>query len=75
MATEDREPDHRKTGCMTRTFDTSSEVTKKKAVRDINAEPEMIELKRMIRAGELSAARTITTIKGGKPLCCFKLSE
>ena len=29
-------------------FDTSSEVTKKKTVRDINAEPEMIELKRMI---------------------------
>ena len=45
-------------------FDTSSEVTKKKAARDISTEPEMIELKRMIRAGELDAARTIKTIKG-----------
>jgi uncharacterized protein (DUF1501 family) len=46
------------------TFDTSSEVTKKKAAQGINAEPEMIELKRMIRAGELDAARTIATVKG-----------
>ena len=45
-------------------FDTSSEVTKKKAALDINAELEMIELKRMIRDGELNAARTIATIKG-----------
>ena len=45
-------------------FDTSSEVTKKKRVRDINVEPEMIELKRMIREGELDAARTIATVKG-----------
>jgi hypothetical protein len=49
---------------MTKTFDTSSEVTKKKAAQDITAEPEMIELKRMIRAGELDAARTIATVKG-----------
>ena len=46
-------------------FDTSSQVTKKKAVRDINAEPEMIELKRMIREGELDAARTIANVKRG----------
>jgi hypothetical protein len=46
------------------TFDTSDEVTKKKG-RDINAEPEMIELKRMIREGELNQARTIAKIKGG----------
>jgi hypothetical protein len=39
-------------------------VTKKKRVRDINVEPEMIELKRMIREGELDAARTIATVKG-----------
>ena len=45
-------------------FDTSSQVTKKKAVRDITAEPEMIELKRMIREGELDAARTVATMKG-----------
>jgi hypothetical protein len=42
-------------------FDTSSEVTN----RDINHEPEMIELKRMIREGDLDAARTIATIKEG----------
>jgi len=47
-------------------FDTSSEVTKKKAVRDIKAEPEMIELKRMIRAGELDAVRTIAIIRDKK---------
>lgn len=45
-------------------FDTSLQVTKKKHVGDINAEPEMIELKRMIRNGELDAARTIATVKG-----------
>lgn len=45
-------------------FDTSSEVTKKNNVQAINAEPEMIELKRMIRAGELDAGRTIENIKG-----------
>ncbi len=66
MATKDRFPYYRKGRRMKKrtVFDTSSEVTKKKAVRDINAEPEMIELKRMIRDGELDAARTITTIKG-----------
>jgi hypothetical protein len=43
-------------------FDTSSEVTKKKPVLDINGEPEMIELKRMIRAGELDADRVRLSI-------------
>ena len=46
-------------------FDTSSEVTKKKHIRDIDAEPEMVELKRMIRDGELDAARTVTTVREG----------
>jgi hypothetical protein len=36
----------------------------RKPVRDINAEPEMIELKRMIRDGELDAGRTIASVKG-----------
>ena len=61
MATEDCQPYYRKKGRMKnkRTiFDTSSEVTKKKATQDINAEPEMIELKRMVRAGELDRGRT-----------------
>ena len=44
-------------------FDTSCEVTKKKGVRDINAEPEMIELKQMIRAGELDANRATRHLK------------
>lgn len=44
-------------------FDTSSEVTKKKTARNINAEPEMIELKRMIRDGELDPDRVISKIK------------
>jgi peptidyl-tRNA hydrolase len=42
---------------MKKVFDTSCEVTKKKPVRDINAEPEMQELKRMIREGELDPRR------------------
>ena len=41
---------------LTGVFDTSDEVTKNGS-RDINTEPEMIELKRMIRAGELDAKR------------------
>ena len=45
-------------------FDTSSEVSKKPATRDITIEPEMIELKRMIRSGELDADRAVTNIKG-----------
>ena len=36
-------------------FDTSVEVTKKKNNSDINAEPEMVELKHMIRSGALCA--------------------
>lgn len=43
-------------------FDTSTEVTKKKTARDINAEPEMIELKRMIRDRELDPDRVIATV-------------
>jgi hypothetical protein len=39
-------------------YDISSDVTKKKTP-DINAEPQMIELKRMIRSGELDGERTI----------------
>lgn len=41
---------------MTRRCDTSSQVTQREG-RDIAREPEMIELKRMIRSGELNAAR------------------
>ena len=48
-------------------FDTSSEVTKKKRGKDINAEPEMIELKRMIRAGELSGGRTVKELSDHTP--------
>ena len=44
-------------------FDTSSQVTKKKGGPDIAAEPEMVELKRMIRAGELDAGRTAAHLK------------
>jgi hypothetical protein len=40
-------------------FDTSSQMTKKKRVRDINAEPEMIELKLMIRDGKLGELKVI----------------
>ena len=32
--------------------------------KDIAAEPEMVELKRMIRSGELSAGRTSEYLKG-----------
>ena len=35
------------------------------AGRNIAAEPEMVELKRMIRAGELDAGRTAEHLKGG----------
>jgi len=42
-------------------FDTSSQVTKKQT-RNISDEPEMIELKRMIRAGELDPGRTVKHI-------------
>lgn len=62
MATEDRLQDHRKdrsvnTSIHKSTFVTSDDVTKKKPARDISIEPEMIELKRMIRDGELDASR------------------
>ena len=35
----------------------------RKRVRDISQEPEMIELRRMIRAGELDPARAIRKVR------------
>lgn len=64
MAAESGQPNYRKgCGMIKKSFDTSSQVTKKKAM-DISSEPEMIELKRMIRAGELDPRRTVENIKG-----------
>ena len=53
---------------MKTTFDTSPQLTKKKDVRDINAEPEMIELKRMVREGKLDTDQTIKNVKGERSM-------